>query len=495
MKFDYDLLIIGGGINGSGIARDAAGRGLSVCLVEQADLASGTSSASSKMIHGGLRYLEYYEFALVRQALRERETLLRIAPHLISPLRIVLPVLPDMRPKWMIRIGLWLYDHLGGKISLPATSTIKLEHSKYGLPLAPGPTQAFAYSDGWVDDARLVILNALDAKRHGASIQTQTKVNGLEQKEDGWQIRLQSAGVTRQCTARCVINAAGPWADMVDEMANTYHARHMLKVQGSHIVLRKLYEGDHAYLFQHTDGRVLFAIPFQDDFTLFGTTDTPISSDPGTAHLTEQETEYLLKGIEQFFAIKRTKNDIVWSFSGVRALFGDPKKKASALSRDYELVMDPPGETPPLLSVLGGKITTYRSLSEKAVNMVCSRLSTTRCEPWTANSALPGGDFGAKDFDQLVGRILADWPFLEQNNATRLAHAYGTMCFQIFENVSCEEQLGIHFGSGFYELEAEYLIKNEWAVTVDDILWRRTKMGLRFSQKQVEALEQWIENR
>jgi len=492
MKFDYDLLIVGGGINGAGIARDAAGRGLSVCLVEQGDLASGTSSASTKMIHGGLRYLEYYEFSLVRQALKEREVLLSIAPHLIAPLRIVLPIFPNMRPAWLIRLGLWVYDHLGGKISLPPTSTILLKDSKEGLPLAPGPIRAFAYSDGLVDDARLVVLNAVSAKNHGAKILNFTRLTSLKAKTDHWRASLDCAGKQISCTAKCVVNAAGPWADIVDEMAGLSHARHLVKVQGSHIVLPKLYEGDHAYLLQNPDGRVLFAIPFQEKFTLFGTTDTPINGDPGNAHLNASETEYLLQAIKRVFAKDFKKTEIIWSYSGVRALFGDPQKKASALSRDYELVMDPPGNTPPFLSVLGGKITTYRSLSETAVTKICTRLNKSDAKPWTAHTPLPGGDFGAKKLEDLIAEVSAAWPFLGQKTASRLAHAYGTLVFRVFENVSKESELGVHFGDGLYEKEVQYLCKHEWANSAEDILWRRTKLGLHLTISEIENLKLWF---
>ncbi len=491
MQTDFDVLIIGGGVNGAGMARDAAGRGLRVCLLEQGDLASGTSSASTKMIHGGLRYLEYNEFALVRQALKEREKLLKIAPHLIAPLRIVLPILPDMRPAWLIRLGLWLYDHLGGKISLPPTSNVSLQNSAEGKDLAPGPIKAFAYFDGWVDDARLVVLNALAAHELGAQIQTRCKVTKISQHGDLWQVHTDTGQTIR---TKCVINAAGPWADTLDQMAGFSHARHIVKVQGSHIVLPKLYDGDHAYLFQNPDRRVLFAIPYQGKFTLFGTTDTPISGDPGAAHLTQDETEYLLTAIHRFFAKKPTKDDIVWSYSGVRALFGDPGKEAAALSRDYELVMDPPGATPPFLSVLGGKITTYRSLSEKAINMVCQRISCPSAAPWTAKTPLPGGDLDLGGFDALVQKVTKTYPFLSDETCTRMAHAYGTRVFDILGTAKTKKELGIDFGAGLFEREVRHFLGHEWAKTAEDILWRRSKRGLHLTPAQIKNLENWLEH-
>ena len=491
MTQEFDLLIIGGGINGAGIARDAAGRGLSVCLVEQADLASGTSSASTKMIHGGLRYLEYYEFGLVRQALKEREVLLKIAPHLIQPLRIILPILPKMRPAWLIRLGLWIYDHLGGKISLPITSTLSLTDTPEGAALKAGPTKAFAYSDGWVDDARLVVLNAVDAAKMGAKILTNTKLNALQCDQGKWLAELTSNGSKTTCIARSVINAAGPWADKVDGLAGLKHAAHMVKVQGSHIVLPKLYDGEHAYLFQNPDGRVLFAIPFQGDYTLFGTTDTPITDDPAKAQLTTQETEYLLRGVSRFFKHDISEKDIVWSYSGVRALFGDPKKSASALSRDYELLMDKNTNTPAFLSILGGKVTTYRKLSEKAVTMISAQLGNN-AEPWTATKPLPGGDFGNDSLSDLIARTQQQYPFFDKANAIRLAKAYGTLVFDIFAAVKSKNDLGIDFGCGFSEVEVRYLIKNEFASTVDDLIWGRSKIGMHLSKSQVKKLQDWL---
>lgn len=492
MTTDFDVLVVGGGINGTGIARDAAGRGLKVCLAEQGDLASGTSSASSKMIHGGLRYLEYYEFALVRQALKEREKLLRIAPHLISPLRIVLPILPNMRPAWLIRLGLWIYDHLGGKISLPATRALSLKDTPEGAPLTAGLNKAFAYFDGWVDDARLVVLNAVDAAAQGANIRTRTRLTKLEANSNNtWSAELSTASGIFTCTAKCVINAAGPWANQVDSLAGLSHAKHLVKVQGSHIVLPKLYAGEHAYLLQNPDGRVLFAIPYQNKFTLFGTTDTPMTDDPAAAALTPDETNYLLNAVSRFFEANPTKRDIIWSYSGVRALFGDPQKSASALSRDYKLVMDDFGKTPPFLSILGGKVTTYRSLSEKAVDKVANRLGNT-AKPWTSNTPLPGGNLGDGGIDALIEHISQQWGFLPPETAQRLARAYGTLVFDIYSDVTKAPDLGINFGHGFTEKEARYLRDHEFAMTADDILWRRSKIGLHLNPLQITTFETWF---
>jgi len=318
-----------------------------------------------------------------------------------------------MRPAWLIRIGLWIYDHLGGKISLASTSSISLTGTQEGASLKSGPTKAFAYSDGWVDDARLVVLNAVDAADKGAKILTNTRLTTLQVKDGKWLAEIVKGNKKSNCTARCVINAAGPWADKVDNLAGFDHAAHMVKVQGSHIVLPKLYDGEHAYLFQNPDGRVLFAIPFQNDYTLFGTTDTPITGDPAKAHLNAAETEYLLTGVSRFFEHNLSKKDIIWSYSGVRALFGDPQKSASALSRDYELVMDENTDNPPFLSILGGKVTTYRKLSEKAVNMISSRLGND-LDPWTATKPLPGGDFGNDSLSDLISRIEQQHPFFDK---------------------------------------------------------------------------------
>jgi len=493
MQADFDVLIVGGGINGAGIARDAAGRGLRVCLVEKGDLAGATSSASTKMIHGGLRYLEYNEFGLVRQALKEREKLLKIAPHLIAPLRIVLPVLPDMRPAWLIRLGLWLYDHLGGKISLPPTRTLSLKNTVEGAALTPGPTKAFTYSDGWVDDARLVVTNIIDAAARGADIRTRCELMGLQVQNGHWNATLNATGQTMHVTAKCVINAAGPWADKVDALAGLSHAQDMVKVQGSHIVVPKLYEGDHAYLLQNPDRRVVFAIPYQGKFTLFGTTDTPLSGDPGAAKLTTEETEYLLTAIKRFFKKPTTPQDIIWSYSGVRALFGDANKNASELSRDYQLVMDPPGGTPPFLSILGGKITTYRSLSEKAVNIMAERLGQKNTKTWTGTTPLPGGDLGAGGIHALHDKIIIKWPFLAHATAQRLAHAYGTRIFEVFTDVTHAADLGEDFGHGLTEKEVRYLINKEWARSAEDILWRRSKIGLFLSDKQRNQFQHWLD--
>lgn len=492
MTNEVDILIVGGGVNGAGIARDAAGRGFSVMLVENGDLAGGTSSKSTKMIHGGLRYLEYYEFGLVRQALKEREILLRIAPHLIAPLRIVLPVLPGMRPAWLIRLGLWLYDHIGGHISLPGTSSIRLTQSNEGAPLQPGAKQAFAYSDGWVDDARLVAINARDAHLHGADIRTRTELVSCTIDGDHWLAHLKTPKTEETISARMVVNAAGPWADKVDGMAGFDHAAGLIKVQGSHIVLPKLYEGDYAYLLQNLDKRVLFAIPFQGKYTLFGTTDTPIEGDPGAAAPTREETQYLLNATNGFFRKQVTSDDIVWSYAGVRPLFGDPKRKASALSRDYHLVMDPPGERPPFLSVLGGKITTYRSLSEKAANMICARLGNEQAA-WTAHSPLPGGELGSSGMNGLLDGISRNWPFLDHQTVQRLASAYGTDVYEIFSGCETAKDMDEEFAPGFYAREAHWMLDHEFAHTVTDMLWRRSKLGLRMDKSQVNKLAKWLQ--
>jgi glycerol-3-phosphate dehydrogenase len=467
----YDIAIIGGGINGCGIARDAAGRGHSVFLCEQGDLASGTSSAATKLIHGGLRYLEYNEFRLVREALQEREVLWRIAPHLIRPLRFVLPLERGMRPPWLLRLGLFLYDHLGGRRLLPPTKTLDLARDAAGAPLRRDRhRRAFEFSDCFVDDARLVVLNAQDAAARGATVRPRAKLTAA--RRDGAVWRLTAGGDT--VVARCLVNAAGPWVGMVLGLLGRAAAPVRL-VQGSHLVFRRLFAHDRAYLFQNPDGRVLFAIPYEDDFTLIGTTDTDYAGDPGAAKPSEAEIDYLCAAASAHFATPVTPDDVVWSYCGVRPLYDDGAGAAQAATRDYVLALDADG--PPLLSVFGGKITTYRRLAEHVLEKLAPFLPAS--SPWTGGAPLPGGDFPVTGVAALEAELARDHP----HAARRLARAYGTRARQIL----CGDR-GRDFGAGLSEAEVRYLMRKEWAMTPEDVIWRRTKLGLRLSPEQVRDL-------
>ncbi len=483
-----DILIIGGGINGAGIARDAAGRGLSVVLCEQGDLAGATSSASTKMVHGGLRYLEYYEFALVREALAERERLLHIAPHLVTPLRLILPHNADMRPALMIRTGLWLYDHIGGKSSLPRSTGLRLGHCQEAQSLAHPKGRAFAYSDARTDDARMVVANALDAREHGAQIFTRTKVTACTRNDAYWSVKTKTTdGKTKTWRARALINAAGPWVDAMDDCTGAKAVSHMRLVKGSHIIVPKLFDGPRGFLFQNNDRRVLFALPYQGDFTLFGTTDTPFTGNPYDAKLDDNERTYLLDALNRFFAATTTKNDIVWSYSGVRALFGDEEMDASKLSREYHLDISGDHEGAPVLTVLGGKITTFRALAEKATDKIAHRLGK-HAPHWTGTTPLPGGDFD-NGLDAFDADMAKRYPFLEDALRSRLVHAYGTRLETVLGRAKNLEDLGAHYGGGLYQAELDYLKTYEWARTAQDVLWRRTKLGLFLSAAERKALE------
>ena len=487
MKDIVDILVIGGGINGAGIARDAAGRGLSVVLCEQGDLAGATSSASTKMVHGGLRYLEYYEFGLVREALAERERLLHIAPHLVTPLRLILPHNADMRPAIMIRTGLWLYDHLGGGSSLPRSGTLRLRSCIEAKNLRQPSGLAFAYSDARTDDARLVVANVIDAAEHGAQIHTQTKVISCTREGEYWEILAKTTtGEKKIWRTRLLVNAAGPWVDAMDNCTGAKAVSHMRLVKGSHIVLPKLFDGQRGFLFQNDDRRVLFALPYQGEFTLFGTTDTPYEGDPYAAKMDDNERDYLLSAVNRFFAAPKSKKDIVWSYAGVRALFGDEEMDASKLSREYHLELSHKKDGAPVLTVLGGKITTFRALAEKAVDQLAERLGNT-VSHWTGTTALPGGNIpdGLKIFD---ASIAARYPFLNNALRQRLIHAYGTRITKVLGKAKTLKSLGRHYGGGLYLAELNYLKTHEWATSAEDVLWRRTKLGLFLSTKEKKAL-------
>jgi glycerol-3-phosphate dehydrogenase len=468
----FDLAVIGGGINGAGIARDAAGRGARVLLLEAGDLACGTSSRSTKLIHGGLRYLEHYEFALVHEALAERERLMAIAPHLIRPMRFILPYERGLRPAWMLRAGLFLYDHIGGRKRLPATDTVRLDRHPAGAPLLPGHRIGFEYSDGWVDDARLVVANAMDAAAHGASVHTRTSVTAARREGAGWLIETEK-GIFR---AGALINAAGPAVLDVQARAGAPADLAMRLVRGSHIVVRKLFDHDYAYFFQLPDGRIFFAIPYEHDFTLIGTTDADHHGPLGNIEPDEAEVAYLCEGANRYFRQSIAPADVVWRYAGVRPLIEDKAGRPEAATRGYRLHLSEADEGAPLLGVYGGKITTYRHLAEEAVDMLAERLPILAGPGWTDRRPLPGGDFAVDGIGAVIAEISARAPFFDARTAQRLARSYGTRALTWLGADN-----GRQFGAGFSEAELDYLIREEWAVTDEDVLWRRSKLGLHMS--------------
>jgi glycerol-3-phosphate dehydrogenase len=487
---DYDLAIIGGGINGAGIARDAAGRGLRVLLVEQNDLAAGTSSASSKLIHGGLRYLEHHAFRLVREALAEREVLLGLAPHLVRPMRFVLPAYPGPRSALLLRIGLFLYDHLGGKKLLPSTRTLDLTHHVMGYPLSRRYRLGFEYSDCSVDDSRLVVLNAVDAAERGAVIRTRTRCVRAE-RSDVWRLILTDHGRRDEATARVLVNAAGPWAGFVAENVLRVQAPSRLRlVKGSHIVVPRMFPHDRGYVLQSADGRVVFVLPFERDFTLIGTTDEDFAGDPAAAGPSGAEITYLCNSVNNYFRHDIGVGDVKWAFAGVRSLYDDGSKKPEDVTRDYHLTLDERFREAPVLTVYGGKITTYRRLAE-AVLARLRHFFHPRPD-WTGQAPLPGGDFAWDALDAQVTRAQQAWPFLEEDHARRLVRAYGTRIERVLGPARSGEDLGTWFGADLTEAEVRYLMQHEWAENGEDVLWRRSKLGLTFSAEQKEALERFM---
>ena len=509
-----DLLVIGGGINGCGIARDAAGRGLKVLLAEKGDLASATSSGSTKLFHGGLRYLEYFEFRLVREALIEREVLLRAMPHISWPMRFVLPYHRDMRfdsdtptsrllglalpwmrgrrPAWLIRLGLFLYDNLGGRCILPGTRTLALPGSPEGAPLQPQFERAYEYSDCWVEDARLVVLNARDAEARGAQILTRSKVVGARAEGGVWQVEIDTPAGRRVVSARMLVNAAGPWVgEVIHGTLGLNSADRVRLVRGSHIVTRRLYEHDKCYFFQGTDGRIIFAIPYEQDFTLIGTTDAEHADADVAPRCTEEERDYLCAFASRYFARPVTPEDVVWSYSGVRPLYDDGARSATAATRDYVLKLDHSAGAP-VLNVFGGKITTYRRLAEAALARIGSVLPLSRGD-WTAGVALPGGDFPVDGFATVVAELRARYPFLTPGWARRLVRAYGTEAQAILGEARRAEDLGRDFGATLSEAELRWLMRHEYARSAEDVLWRRSKLGLRLDAAQQAALADWMD--
>jgi len=491
-----DIAIIGGGINGCGIARDAVGRGWSVYLCEKGDLAGATSSAASKLIHGGLRYLEYYEFRLVREALMERETLWRMAPHIIWPLRFVLPHHKGLRPAWLLRLGLFLYDHLGARKLLPATRTLRLRDDPAGAPLKPQYTLGFEYSDCWVEDSRLVVLNARDAADRGATIAPRTACVSARREAGLWRLTLQeeTTGATYEVVARTLVNAAGPWVgDVLNGVVGANARASVRLVKGSHIVTERLFDHDRCYIFQNGDGRIFFVIPYERDFTLIGTTDLDYAGDPGAVSASDDEIDYLCKAAGDYFRKPITRDQVKWSYSGVRPLFDDGATAAQAATRDYVLKIDAENGGPALLNVFGGKLTTYRRLAESALALLTPHLPKAPLPaPWTANSTLPGGDFPVLGFEALVSGFRTAYPALDPQTIRRLARAYGASTPQILGSAKTPADLGRAFGAGLTEAEINYLMNREWAMTAQDVVWRRSKIGLRLSPSQIEEIDVYM---
>lgn len=505
MSMDYDLCVIGGGINGVGIARDAAGRGLSVLLVEAQDLAGATSSASTKLVHGGLRYLEHYEFKLVKESLRERETLLNSASHIIKPMTFVLPHDDHLRPYWMIKAGMFLYDRLGGRKKLAKSESLDFATNSMADPLDDKYQRGFSYADCWVEDSRLVVLNAVDAFERGAVIMPRTACVYMEPARDkkSWQIHLQNMlnGDEFQITASMIVNASGPWVRNVleashlvenEEVANSFVPNVRL-VKGSHIIVPKLYEGSQNFILQQPDGRIIFTIPYERKYTLIGTTDVPYEDDPTNVVITPEEVEYLCEAVNRSLKKKISPEDVVWTYSGVRSLVDDGHENASEITRDYRLYVDE-RFGPPILSVFGGKLTTYRKLSEHAVDRIATFYPKRKLLPWTQDAFLPGGDIHKRDFDLFVENQEKRYTFLPSKMVYRYARAYGTRMDTILEGVNKKADLGQHYGDDLYESEITFLLKYEFAHTPEDILWRRSKLGLHIAPETENALTQDFPN-
>jgi glycerol-3-phosphate dehydrogenase len=475
-----DLLIVGGGINGVGIARDAAGRGLSVLLVEQDDLASHTSSASTKLVHGGLRYLEYYEFRLVREALMERERLLSMAPHIIWPLEFVLPHSKEQRPAWLIAAGLFLYDHLAKRERLAASKGVRFGPHPAAMILKPDYRRGFTYADCWVEDSRLVVLNAMSAAALGADIRTRTKLVSARAAGALWEAVIQDEnGRQETVVARAMVNAAGPWVgDILRSKLGRNNAKTVRLVKGSHIIVRRLYEGDFAFILQNPDKRIIFAVPYEHEFTLIGTTDIPYDGDLANITISDDETQYLCESVSRYFRKTVTQADVVRSYSGVRPLYDDHSENASAITRDYVLDVDGGSEKPPLLSVFGGKITTFRKLAEHALEKLLPVMGRDVGRSWSAGSPLPGGDLPGADFTAYLATIIARYPNFSPQFLHRLVRAYGTRCLAILGNSTRFADLGEDFGGSLTAREVDYLVQYEWARTAEDILWRRSKLAL-----------------
>ena len=487
-----DLLVVGGGINGAGIARDAAGRGLSVILVEKDDLAAHTSSASSKLIHGGIRYLEHFHFKLVRESLTERERLVRAAPHIVRPLEFVLPLGPGTRPAWMIRAGLFLYEHLGPRSLLPRSHAIRPDADGRGQRLQPGCAKALVYWDARVQDSRLVVATAIDAAEHGAAILTRTELLEAHPDASRWAVRLRGPEGERSLMASALVNAAGPWvSQLLERIDGAQRPRKMRLVKGSHIVVPRLYTGEHAFVLQNRDRRVVFAIPFESEFTLLGTTDVEWTGPPGVPAISDDEIEYLLETIGHYFAAAPSRGEIAWSYSGIRALVDDGASDPSKVTRDYLLELDAPAGRPPLLSVFGGKITTYRRLAEQAVDRLARWFPAAR-GAWTQQATLPGGEIPELDLERYSADLVGMHEGLPPELLARFARTYGSRTERLLDGVPELRDLGEHFGAGLYAREVDYLAANEWARTAEDVLFRRTKLGLHLSNEGAARLSAYM---
>jgi glycerol-3-phosphate dehydrogenase len=489
-----DLLVVGGGINGTGIARDAAGRGLSVLLAERNDLGAATSSASSKLIHGGLRYLEHYEVRLVREALAEREVLLRCAPHLVHPMRFVMPLVPELRPAWMIRAGLFLYDYLARRDTLPGSRAVDLRTGPYGDGLKGGLTRAFVYSDCWVDDARLVVANARDAAERGAAVLTQTACTAVRREDEQWRATLRTVnGDQTEVRARALVNVTGPWAkQFLDVVAGEATPFGLKLVQGSHIVVPRLYAGEHAFILQNDDRRVVFVYTYERDYTLIGTTDVELSGEPGNCQASREEIDYLCRAANRYFARAISPADVVWAYCGVRPLFDDGSDDPSAVTRDYVLRVDGSKGDAPVLSIFGGKITTYRKLAEHALEQLSPWLQAMG-PAWTESAPLPGGELGGVGLDDYVdGPLRREFPWVPAPLLGALARRHGALATGVLGGARSLADLGTHFGADLYAREVDYLVEHEWARTADDVLWRRTKAGLHLNPQQAEAISRYL---
>lgn len=493
----YDLLIVGGGVNGAGIARDAVGRGASVLMVEQDDLASYTSSASTKLIHGGLRYLEYYEFRLVKEALTERERLLKMAPHIMWPMRFVLPHSKLVRPAWMLKAGLFLYDHLASNMTLPKSRAIDFRTHSAGQPLKSDYTKGFVYSDGWVQDSRLVVLNTMDAAERGADVRTRTRLINATRQNGLWQAELEDRVTGQKTTvqARALVNAAGPWvARLLSDTLKIPNSKSVRLVKGSHIIVPKVFDGPQAYIFQNPDKRIVFAIPYEQKFTLIGTTDIPWKEAPGKVGIAPDEISYLCESVNRYFKTAVKEGDVVWSYAGLRPLYDDASANASAVTRDYVLDLDTQ-DGAPLLSIFGGKITTYRKLAEHALEKLAPVLPAVAGKSWTANEVLPGGDIGDGGFDAALARLSRAAAWLPANLAWRLIRNYGSRAYEIIGEATSLQEMGTVLGGDLTTREVDYLIQREWARTAEDVLWRRSKLGLHLNEEEKRKVADYIEQK
>ena len=490
-----DLFVVGGGINGAGFARDAAGRGLSVVLCEKDDLAEGTSSRSGKLVHGGLRYLEYYEFRLVREALIEREILMNNAPHIIWPMRFVLPHSPQDRPAWLVRLGLFLYDNLGGRKKLPGTRTLNLHRDPEGAPIKDAYTKGFEYSDCWVDDARLVVLNAVDAAEHGAIVLTRSGCTSARREDGVWRVKTTNSvtGQSQEFEAKVLVNAAGPWVtDVLTRVAGSNSTRNVRLVKGSHIIVPKFWKGEQAYLVQNHDKRVIFINPYERDKALIGTTDMAYEGRAEDVTAGEDEIQYLIDAVNRYFKETLTREDVQTTFSGVRPLFDDGQGNPSAVTRDYVFDLEETGGAP-LLNIFGGKITTFRELAERGMHKI-QKFFPKMGPDWTDASPLPGGDMANADYEAFRDKMKSDYPWMPRDLRRHFGRLYGTRIANIVGDATSLDGLGRHFGGTLYEAEVNYLVKHEWAQTAEDILWRRTKHQLHLSAEEQLAFTQWFKD-